>query len=651
MSYPYRGSSKDLKSPPGPFPSSEPPHLGEHDAYRTSQESSTRTVSSFSSSRSALESYCSQRSSTVENALTLLASCGLDPEDLSLLAGMPDNLITVETLPHLLMEIKEKKAGSQSAQSVSSSVPPKDTCQGRTDFCPDANPPLRPLYPPSGEQTENWKDQCPPPSQSSFLPQEPLNSKSSYVGDYNYGHSRDEQDRSHERTSNSMRTGNGGDRTSDYHRADKSIRTVSGWNTAKYCGKDNVPRGGGSHKHVDRVARAGNSLEHLEDYKDVDRATRLGNSHELLDSYQDVDRAVRTGNSHEHLLNYGDVDRAMMAGNSHEHLVKYQDVDRARRSGNSRERLVDNQDIDRAVRAGNRCESLVDYRDVNRAARAGNSRERLVNYRDVDRGTRAGHSHEHLVDYQDIERATRVGNSHESLVHYRDADRAAAAGNSREHLVNYQDVDRAVRAGNSRGRLVNYQNEDRVSREGNSRERFVNYQDVDRARRVGNNREHLVDYHVVDRTSTMGNSCEHNFDYQDVDRASTVGNSREHLVGYKSLDRNRRAGIHREPCTDQRSLEGNTRAGNVQESSTDHWEVERDRTLAIASTKKVDILPRHPSKQEADEFHGVMPQAFPYACSLCDIVMLSERVSQDAHIPISLPQAGSTSHGPGSSYL
>lgn len=45
-----------------------------------------------------------------DGVLSLLSSCGLEPEDLSVLAKLPEDILTVESLPQILKQIKGQKA-------------------------------------------------------------------------------------------------------------------------------------------------------------------------------------------------------------------------------------------------------------------------------------------------------------------------------------------------------------------------------------------------------------------------------------------------------------------------------------------------------------------------------------------------------------
>lgn len=48
--------------------------------------------------------------SSQENVMGLLSSCGLEPEDLSVLAKLPEDILTLESLPQILKQIKGQKA-------------------------------------------------------------------------------------------------------------------------------------------------------------------------------------------------------------------------------------------------------------------------------------------------------------------------------------------------------------------------------------------------------------------------------------------------------------------------------------------------------------------------------------------------------------
>lgn len=115
--------------------SQEPPSHSTIPSYPySSSRASAATESPYSSSLSWSDPYSSSLNRSDQ---TLLSSCGLEPKDLSLLAEMPEDLITVENLPHLVLEIKKKKrATQQSPYPAMISYPPAATSRP-----PSATPP------------------------------------------------------------------------------------------------------------------------------------------------------------------------------------------------------------------------------------------------------------------------------------------------------------------------------------------------------------------------------------------------------------------------------------------------------------------------------------------------------------------------------
>ncbi|XP_071267947.1 matrin-3-like [Salvelinus alpinus] len=103
-------------------------HPGDHsdNVYRSSQEPPSHcTIPSYpySSSRASAATESPYSSSLNRSDQTLLSSCGLEPKDLSLLAEMPEDLNNVENLPHLVLEIKKKRATQQSPYPAMISYP------------------------------------------------------------------------------------------------------------------------------------------------------------------------------------------------------------------------------------------------------------------------------------------------------------------------------------------------------------------------------------------------------------------------------------------------------------------------------------------------------------------------------------------------
>ncbi|KAM9850180.1 uncharacterized protein ACBR49_007398 [Aulostomus maculatus] len=103
----------DLRPDLGSFSSSARRHASaDHNFYRLRQDS---YPSSFTSSHPSSSStrgsapVLQHHQSSQDGALSILNSCGLEPSDLSLLAEMPEDVLTVESLPHLLQQIKGKR--------------------------------------------------------------------------------------------------------------------------------------------------------------------------------------------------------------------------------------------------------------------------------------------------------------------------------------------------------------------------------------------------------------------------------------------------------------------------------------------------------------------------------------------------------------
>ncbi|XP_064184156.1 matrin-3-like isoform X4 [Anguilla rostrata] len=222
--YPYRRSPEDFSSHQGAFSTSDHLHHEERHIYQTSLQPSPRSTSVFTSQKSVLDSYSSRSSTTADSALSLLSSCGLEPEDLSILAGMPENMMTEESLPRLLMEIRQKKALSD--RSCLSSThrstshqplqPPSDSWENSARSAPAkylANPPQHSSYPPippllssyplPREEPESWKDRWGNPRQTGAVRQG--KTSSTYVVDYNYGQPQEGDSRNIERPAYSAR--------------------------------------------------------------------------------------------------------------------------------------------------------------------------------------------------------------------------------------------------------------------------------------------------------------------------------------------------------------------------------------------------------------------------------------------------------------
>lgn len=139
--YPYRRPppDTDLRPDPGSYRSVDYRHSSaDHDFYRQPQDSfSTSTPAAYTSSSSSRGSAPLQVSQ--EGVLSILSSCGLEPGDLALLAELPEDVLTVESLPHILRQIKCKKGAVKPFSSrplsppSSSSYPPSSTHRPATN--------------------------------------------------------------------------------------------------------------------------------------------------------------------------------------------------------------------------------------------------------------------------------------------------------------------------------------------------------------------------------------------------------------------------------------------------------------------------------------------------------------------------------------
>ncbi|XP_047658267.1 matrin-3-like isoform X2 [Tachysurus fulvidraco] len=172
--------------------------LSHQDMYADSyqRQSNTYKPSSRSSSQEQTRSTTSSNR-TVDSsvhlpgkALSFLHSCGLDPSDLALLAELPEHLITVETLPKLLLQVKERKLSS-SRPSTNQPLDDTSACafEGSSNPTPVEYPiarPVHPVYPLPPEQVQTWQDRWGNPRRTSTLTTSIScsSSKSSTVPDY-----------------------------------------------------------------------------------------------------------------------------------------------------------------------------------------------------------------------------------------------------------------------------------------------------------------------------------------------------------------------------------------------------------------------------------------------------------------------------------
>ncbi|CAI5653142.1 unnamed protein product [Oreochromis niloticus] len=199
QNYPYRKppSDTDLRTDPGPYRSVDYRHSSaDRDFYRQPQDSFSVSSSCPSSSRGSGVLQSSQ-----DNVLSILSSCGLEPSDLALLAELPEDVLTIESLPHILRQIKCKKGTVKPfpprapSPPSSSSYPPSSTHQSATSsssssrdwdqlhrtsvqYPLDHLPPPPP--PPSEKLMDRWNNQITASSGRAELP--PSSSLSSPLG-------------------------------------------------------------------------------------------------------------------------------------------------------------------------------------------------------------------------------------------------------------------------------------------------------------------------------------------------------------------------------------------------------------------------------------------------------------------------------------
>ncbi|XP_053284365.1 matrin 3-like 1.1 [Pleuronectes platessa] len=159
MSHRYRPPDSDHRPDPAAS-SSDRRHasLDQH-GFRLPQASFSPSSPSPSSSRGPAQ--WSQ-----DAALSILSSCGLEPSDLSLLAELPEDILTVESLPHVLHQLKGKRGGvnpfptNAPSSSSSSSHPPSsssrdwDQLRSQPVQYPLGPVPSRPL--PSQKVQDHW---------------------------------------------------------------------------------------------------------------------------------------------------------------------------------------------------------------------------------------------------------------------------------------------------------------------------------------------------------------------------------------------------------------------------------------------------------------------------------------------------------------
>lgn len=125
------------------------PHHRMLDMYQTRSNTTSQEQShSSDSSRSVDVPIC-----LPGNAVSFLQSYGLNSTDLAHLAKLPEDLITVDALPNLLLQIKDQKK----ACTLSSSTSGGDNGHQKSTKYP-LDESTRPAFPLPREQVQSWQD-------------------------------------------------------------------------------------------------------------------------------------------------------------------------------------------------------------------------------------------------------------------------------------------------------------------------------------------------------------------------------------------------------------------------------------------------------------------------------------------------------------
>ncbi|XP_049442336.1 matrin 3-like 1.1 isoform X2 [Epinephelus fuscoguttatus] len=198
--YPYRRppSDSDRRPDPGLYGSADRRQVSsDNDFYRPPQDSFASSHPSSSSSSSSRGAQWTQ-----DGALGILNSCGLEPGDLALLAELPEDVLTIESLPQVLKQIKGKRAtirpfppnapSPPSSSSSSSYLPSSSRRLALSPSTGDWDPHSQPLqYPldhvtpdPLSSELDRWGN---PRTCGSVRTDPPLSSSSSsYVVDFHH---------------------------------------------------------------------------------------------------------------------------------------------------------------------------------------------------------------------------------------------------------------------------------------------------------------------------------------------------------------------------------------------------------------------------------------------------------------------------------
>ncbi|KAL2077431.1 hypothetical protein ACEWY4_026935 [Coilia grayii] len=150
--HPFRSSRMGYRSRDDFYEDTGSQYSGQRDVYQPSQDLS-RPPSRQPPSR-AEEAYTSMR----PEVKSILDSCGLEPSDLSLLAELPEDLININTLPHLLKKLWDSKKQNSDSPASSAPVP---AYERRRLSSPPTRSDCLPRPTPSSSRDlvrETWKD-------------------------------------------------------------------------------------------------------------------------------------------------------------------------------------------------------------------------------------------------------------------------------------------------------------------------------------------------------------------------------------------------------------------------------------------------------------------------------------------------------------
>ncbi|XP_063046260.1 matrin 3-like 1.1 isoform X2 [Engraulis encrasicolus] len=124
---PYAAGQRDIYQPPprdaGPRDIYQPPprDAGQRDFYQPPPRDASNIPPSRQPPGGGRGGAPEARSVMRPEVMSVLDSCGLDPGDLSLLADLPEHLINIDTLPHLLKKLWDSKKGKPESPASGSS--------------------------------------------------------------------------------------------------------------------------------------------------------------------------------------------------------------------------------------------------------------------------------------------------------------------------------------------------------------------------------------------------------------------------------------------------------------------------------------------------------------------------------------------------